>query len=111
MKHRASRRQRQIVRDVADPFVSEVEPLANAVEHPPPHELLEAGRRVACIEAGGALQDGEVEVAADHGGHHRQLARGTAETVEPGLDQMPHALGERQLAALRALGALLEPSP
>ena len=73
MQQPSAGREQSPVDDLADPVVGEVEALARAVEDPPPDELLRAAGGVVFGASAGPLQQSEVEVSADDGGHLHQF--------------------------------------
>ena len=77
--------------------MGEVEALADGVEDAASHQLLDGFRRLAPGERGRPLQDGELELAAEHRGDAGQLLRARAEPADPGRDHLAHAA--RQLDA------------
>jgi hypothetical protein len=74
MQRAAMGRPQREVGDLPDPVVGEVEALARRVQHAPPDQLLETLGGVVVGEAGRAVQELELELASDDGGHARQLA-------------------------------------
>lgn len=91
-----TRKEEGPVRDVADAVVREVEVLADAVEDPPAHELLDSPRGVAFVETAGTMQQRELERPSDDGGHVGQLTAALRETRETTGHDFPHAVGNTE---------------
>jgi len=80
------------VRDGTSPVVSELEVLTDSLQHPPSHKFLDACRSESLVDSRCCQQQGEVELASDHGSHGRDLTRRLAEPVQAAGDQLSHAL-------------------
>src|SRR5262249_13625002 len=84
-----------------DSLVREIEALAHDVQDSAGHELLDAFRRLGAAKLGGTLQQGEIELTADHAGDTSQPARTVAEAIESFRDQVTHAGRHAQVARCR----------
>jgi hypothetical protein len=66
--------------------VNEAEPPLCNLDDATPDELLQRMRRIVRVHAGRLVQQGEVELAPDHGGGGSELARRACQSVQPALD-------------------------
>ncbi|PYM92441.1 MAG: hypothetical protein DME04_15490 [Candidatus Rokuibacteriota bacterium] len=98
MEQLAAGRQDACVGDVANPVVGEVEALAQTMEDAPAHHLLDTGRRIVLGEPGNPMQQRELELAPDHGGHAGERVPAFGQALEPPADEVAHPFGKRPTA-------------
>jgi hypothetical protein len=92
--------EKPLVGGLPNPVVAEREPPARLLEDPPPHQLLHPSGGLLRREVGGPVEQAELELAADDGGHVDQPSGPLAETREPLRDEGLHLAGQGRAAGL-----------
>lgn len=91
VKELAAGWQHRVVRDFTDPVVREVEPLAQAMQDAPAHQLLDPGRSLFFGEPRRPLEQRELELPADHRRHGGEDLARLGQALEPPADDLPNA--------------------
>src|SRR5262245_22271568 len=84
------------VGELADPIVGEVKTVSCRSQEMPSNEFFHALRRRVLPEAGGAVQEVELELAPDHRGHAQQRAAPLRQSFEATPDDLANALRQCQ---------------
>ena len=88
--------------DLANAIVDEIEALACRAKDAVPYQLLQPIDRARDGDSGRAAKEVEREVPPDNRRHRHRRRLASLSRLEPGPDQLPHALGNRQDAVVRA---------
>ena len=97
-----------VVHDLANPLVGEVELLAEALQHAPAHQLLHSLGGVPFVEPGRPLEERELELAADDGGHRCEVPASVAQAFQTAGHDAADALGKRERRRRERGDALLD---
>ena len=108
MEGLAVRLENPVVGDLTNPLVGEVEPLAEAVQYAPPHQLFHTLGAIALVEPGHVLKERKVEPPADDGSQRYEMATLGAETLQTPGDDSPNPLGEGQHRRAGGRGAFMK---
>jgi hypothetical protein len=108
MEQAAPRAQERLASDLANAIVTKVEACSRFYEDVPAHQLFDRLDRVVHPDTGRALEEVEAEVTPDHRRGCGQLTRGHAEPIEASRNDLPHALGEWELALRVGVGTIAE---
>src|SRR6188768_1881274 len=95
MECRAGGGKQAIIGDPANPVVRKLQPVADRVEHPTPHQLLDRFGGLALGDPGGASEEREREVPTDDGSRSDEMACPFPEPIEASRHEIPYRPGQR----------------
>src|SRR5215510_1928666 len=106
MEQRAARGHQIRAMNLADLVVRELEAALGLLQDASTHQLLDAISRLVLLDAGGVLEERELEPAPDDGGHVEQAAPTVGERAQAPGDEVAHTGGHESFPGSGRMTAL-----